>query len=130
MMRHFMIGKRRNLIATFSIAICVLAFHTDRALAVSRDYVIDPTQSSVAISGTVQATVSGIPFNSPINSQGTGTQGGNSLFTRYTGTIKTDRDVSLISFLSGSAIDANVNGNWAPLPDASSNSTAPADYGG
>jgi hypothetical protein len=102
----------------------------DRALAVTRDYTLDMTQSHVAISGTVQATVSGIPLTSTINSQGTGTQGGNSLFTRYTGTIKTDRDDSLISFLSGSAIDANVNGSWAPAADALSNTPAPADYGG
>jgi hypothetical protein len=51
------------------------------------------------------------------------------LTTQYTGTIKTDRIASAISFLSGSTIDANTNGSWKPLADGSDGSAA-ADYGG
>jgi hypothetical protein len=102
----------------------------DRADAVNRDYVIDPLQSNIAISGNVTTVYEGNTVG-PVNiaSQGTGTQGGNSLTTRYTGTILSDRENGTIQFLTGSVIDANSNGSWAPL-DGGANGTAPADYGG
>jgi hypothetical protein len=87
---------------------------------VERIYNVVPNQSSIAISGNV--TSSGM--TSSIQSQGTG-----SLTTTYTGSIRTDRGSNTVQFLSGSAIDANVSGNWQPLANGQAGS-APADYGG
>ncbi|HEX3601087.1 MAG TPA: hypothetical protein VHU84_13135, partial [Lacipirellulaceae bacterium] len=90
------------------------------ALAVERDFSVVTNQSNIAASGTV--TFSGVTSN--IQQQGTG-----SLTTNYSGTIKTDRETSSISFLTGSSVSANVNGNWKPDENAANNSQA-ADYGG
>src|SRR5262249_59389540 len=84
-----------------------------------RDFSIVTNQSSITLSGTVDSALG----SAPIQAQKTG-----SLTTGYTGTIKTDLFASGISFLSGSTIDANVNGSWMPLADATDGS-APADYG-
>jgi hypothetical protein len=97
-----------------------LVFAIGAARAAARDFNIVTNQSSIAVSGTV----SGALGTAPIQPQGTG-----SLTTQYTGTIKTDRIASGISFLSGSTIDANTNGSWKPLADGSDGSAA-ADYGG
>src|SRR5262249_26034862 len=86
---------------------------------IPRDFSIVTNQSSIALSGTVDSAFG----SATIQQQGTG-----SLTTSYTGTIKTDLFASGISFLSGSTIDANVNGNWKPLADASDGS-ASADSG-
>lgn len=95
---------------------------TSTALAVSRNYTIDQTQSSIAISGTV--------FSADLNQTRTIVeQGTGSLTSKYTGTLQTDRVTNSISFLSGSSIDATVNGNWQPKADATAGSEA-ADYGG
>jgi hypothetical protein len=88
--------------------------------ATTRDFSIVTNQSSIAISGNVDGPLG----SGTIQPQGTG-----SLTTKYTGTIKTDRSASGISFLAGSTIDANTNGNWKPLADGSDGS-ATADYGG
>jgi hypothetical protein len=97
-----------------------LVFVTGQARATARDFNIVTNQSSITASGTVTGPLG----TTPIQPQGTG-----SLTTKYTGTIKTDRFASGISFLSGSTIDANTNGSWKPLADGSDGS-APADYGG
>src|SRR5215207_2542125 len=97
-----------------------LVFVAGVARATARDFDIVTNQSSIAVSGTV----SGALGTATIQPQGTG-----SLTTQYTGTIKTDRIASGISFLSGSTIDANTNGSWEPLADGSDGSAA-ADYGG
>jgi hypothetical protein len=90
------------------------------ALAVERDFSIVTNQSSIAISGTVTTSFGTVP----IQPQGTG-----SLTTSYTGTVKTDLGTSAITFLSGSSVNANVNGNWKP--DSNANDVAAAaDYGG
>lgn len=75
--------------------------------------------SSLALSGTVSGVA--------IAQQGTG-----SLTSKYSGTIKADVDyaANTITFLGvDNSADANVTGNWAPLPGGASG-TAPADYGG
>ena len=82
------------------------------ALAVERDFSVVTNQSNIAASGTV--TFSGVTSN--IQQQGTG-----SLTTNYSGTIKTDRETSSISFLTGSSVLANVNGNWKPDENAANN---------
>lgn len=103
-------------------AVFLSAFWNAPAFAVSRDYTIDMNTSSIAISGTV--------FSADLNQTRTIVeQGAGSLTTKYTGTIKSDRQQGTIAFLAGSVIDANVSGNWRPLADAT-DGTAPADYGG
>ena len=97
-----------------------LVFVSGAARATTRDFTIVTNQSSIAISGNVDGPLG----SATIQPQGTG-----SLTTKYTGTIKTDRSASGVSFLSGSTIDANTNGNWKPLADGSDGSAA-ADYGG
>jgi hypothetical protein len=101
-------------------ALLLLAFATlsQVAPAETRIYTIDPTQSSITLSGTVISQFGA----APIQQQGTG-----SLTTDYTGTLVAERTSNSIQF-TGGAVDANVNGTWQPLPDASSGS-APADYG-
>src|SRR5262245_4985554 len=89
------------------------------AVAIQRDFTIVTNQSSIAISGNVDSALG----SSAIQQQGSG-----SLTTTYAGTIKTDLFASGISFLPGSDIDANVNGNWKPLADGTDGS-AEADYG-
>jgi len=107
------------------LAICAVllaALWSNRAWAVSRNYTIDPAQSSITISGTVFSA--DLNQTRPIVEQGPG-----SLTTKYTGTLKSERATNSISFLAGSSIDANVNGNWQPKADATSGTEA-ADYGG
>jgi hypothetical protein len=96
-----------------------MVFAASTAWAIPRDFSIVTNQSAITLSGTVDTSVG----SAPIQPQGAG-----SLTTSYTGTIKTDLFASGISFLSGSTIDANVNGSWKPLADASDGSAA-ADYG-
>src|SRR4051812_18410276 len=91
-----------------------------RAAATERDFTLVTSQSSISLSGTVTSTSFG---TAPIQPQGTG-----SLTTSYSGTIKTDRAAGEITFLDGSTVDANINGNWRPLADAS-DGPSPADYG-
>jgi hypothetical protein len=100
---------RGRLVAWFSWL--VLLFAANDAWAIPRDFSIVTNQSSITLSGTVDSAFG----SAPIQAQGSGT-------------IKTDLFASGISFLSGSTIDANENGSWKPLADASDGS-APADYG-
>jgi hypothetical protein len=103
--------------ALLSIVALLVAKSAD---AIERDFNIVTNQSSIAVSGNVDGALG----SATIQPQGTG-----SLTTKYTGAIKTDRSASGISFLTGSTIDANTNGNWKPLADGTDGSAA-ADYGG
>jgi hypothetical protein len=116
--------RSRRTISTALAALALVASWScgDLVRAVSRDYTIDMSQSSIAISGTVFSA--DLNQTRPIVEQGPG-----SLTSKYTGTLITDREIGSIALLTGSSIDANVNGNWRPLADAS-DGTAPADYGG
>jgi hypothetical protein len=105
------------LFALLSVVALLVAKSAD---AIERDFSIVANQSNITASGTVDTSFG----SATIQPQGTG-----SLTTKYTGTIKTDRSASGISFLSGSTIDANTNGSWKPLADGSDGS-ATADYGG
>jgi hypothetical protein len=105
-------------IALVAILLALLGAHS--ACAIPRDFGIVTNQSSITLSGS--ATASGI--SASIQPQGTG-----SLTTSYTGTLKTDLFANGVSFLSGSVLDANSNGNWKPLTDGTDGS-ATADYGG
>ena len=120
-MRVACISSRIKLTISPGVALILsLVFVTGSARATARDFNIVTNQSSIAISGNVNGALG----SSAIQPQGPG-----SLTTSYTGTIKTDRFASGISFLPGSTIDANINGSWRPLADAT-DGAAPADYGG
>lgn len=101
---------------SFYAAVGMLA--ATSTFAVTRTYTLVPAQSSISLSGTVTTSFG----TAPIQQQGAG-----SLTTTYAGTILADRTDTTIQFLPGGSVDANVNGNWQPLADASSGS-APADY--
>jgi hypothetical protein len=105
------------LFALLSVVAWLVAEPVD---AIERDFNIVTNQSSIAVSGNVDGALG----SATIQPQATG-----SLTTKYTGTIKTDRSASGISFLSGSSIDANTNGSWRPLADGT-DGLATADYGG
>jgi hypothetical protein len=81
-------------------------------------FTLNPNNSQLTLSGTV-------------NDGQAQQQGDGSLTTRYSGTISTDLadDLSTIRFLSdGTAINALVSGQWAPLPGGG-DGTANANYG-
>src|SRR6476659_5138305 len=107
------------LLTRFQLALLFYVALAGELHAIERDFGIVTNQSSIALSGTVTTALG----TAPIQAQGTG-----SLSTTYSGTIKTDRQAGAITFLSGSTIDANINGSWKPLSDGSDGS-APADYG-
>lgn len=115
-------GRRAVYTSLAASAVFLSALWSAPAWAVSRNYTLDPAQSSIAVSGTVD---SDLGTGKPIQTQGTG-----SLTTTYTGTINTIRLTNSIQFVAGSAVDANTNGNWKPAADGLSDTAAPADYGG
>jgi|GEM_PF-6731620 len=78
-------------------------------------FVLDAPQSALAISGTVGGA--------PLQQQGPG-----SLTTTYAGNFLINLTPQSVQFMTGGAADANTNGNWDPLPNATAG-TAPADYG-
>ncbi len=121
MMGYLSGGRGKLSVALVALGLIAFFGPHHRALAVSRDYTLDMTQSSIAVSGTVDSALGN---GKMIQEQGPG-----SLTTTYTGTIKTDRATSSIQFLSGSSVDANVSGNWQPLADGMAGSAA-ADYAG
>jgi hypothetical protein len=89
-------------------------------IAAPMTFTLDPTQSTITISGSFQN--SGLSF--PLMQQSAG-----SLTTIFGGTLKADVSGSTIQFTGGSVIDAQTNGNWQPLPGGAAGS-APADFGG
>jgi hypothetical protein len=88
-------------------------------IAAPMTFTLDPTQSTITISGSFQN--SGLSI--PLMQQSTG-----SLTTTFGGTLKADVSGSTIQFTGGSVIDAQTNGNWQPLPGGTAGS-APADFG-
>jgi hypothetical protein len=119
-MRYQCIGRRIILNASAVAALFVGWMVVGRSLAVERVYNLVTNQSNIAISGSVT--------NSSLGTAQIQAQGPGGLTTTYSGTIKTDRSPGSITFLSGSVINANVNGNWQPLPDGNAG-TFPGDYG-
>lgn len=79
-------------------------------------FTIDPTQSSVTISGTVAGGT--------IAAQAAG-----SLTAKVDGTIRATLNGGNLQFPGQSVIAAQTNGSWQPLHDGSAGS-APADFGG
>jgi hypothetical protein len=89
-----------------------------RADAAVVQYTIDPTQSSLTITGTFGGDT------------GPTQQTSGSLTTSYSGFIDADRQASSIQILISSRMNAALQGSdQAPAPDGESTSDAPADYG-
>jgi len=84
-------------------------------------FTIDPTRSSITLSGNLQ--------NSTLGTLAISAQSAGSLTTSYTGSILADLTPPYIQFPGGSTITANTNGTWKPAIGGGSGS-APADYGG
>ena len=72
---------------------------------------------------TLSGTVGGCRALQPQIPAGTG------LITKYSGTINASQAAGSIQFTGSSAITAQTNGTWAPLPGGSNAGTAPGDYG-
>ena len=89
---------------------------TYTASAQTATFQVDPTASSLTVSGTA--------LGAPIQQQGPG-----SLTTTYRGPLLVQLAPGTIQFPGGSAVTANNSGNWQPLPGGASGS-APANYGG
>ena len=83
--------------------------------AVTRDFTIDPTQSSVALSGDV----AGITFKE---------QAPGSLSTSYSGTITLGLTDATVQITAGT-MNAAVSGDWLPGPNGQGGA-APADGSG
>jgi hypothetical protein len=105
---------KRNSFLTLTLLATALNCGIFRASADT--FTIDPTQSSLTISGMVF----GIAFNP---------QGAGSLTTVYNGTIEVAQTAGTIQFSGGSLIAAQTSGSWKPL-SGGGNGSAPADYGG
>jgi hypothetical protein len=91
----------------------------DRTLLTVYSFVVDPTQSALTLSGSING--------SPIQEQGPG-----SLVTTYEGVIDADvaDDLSTIQFLNdGAAATADISGAWRPRRGGSAGSDD-ANYGG
>ncbi len=78
-------------------------------------FTVDQEASTISITGNV--------LGNPLNSQGDG-----SLSTSFAGDLHTVISDTAIAFGPDSIIDANPNGDWAPLPGGK-NGSAPADFG-
>jgi hypothetical protein len=94
----------------------LLCFFAAMGAHAAQVFTIDPTRSSLAISGNVLGSELTI-------------QGPASLTTSLLGTVRLAADGGLIEFPGDSRIVAATNGNWQPLVDGS-NGSAPASFGG
>lgn len=97
-----------------------------------------PASAAVTTNWTIQTSSSVLTLSGALSSGGTflasvATQGAGSLSSSYSGSISTEQVIGGVSpislqFLSAN-LDANVNGNWDPLPGGNTG-TGAADYGG
>src|SRR5687768_18097916 len=83
------------------------------AAAQSATFQVDPSASSLTVSGTAAGQ--------PVQQQAPG-----SLTTTYTGPLFVQLSPDFINFPGGSAVTANNSGNWQPLPGGAAGS-APAN---
>jgi hypothetical protein len=105
---------KRNQLLVLSGGIALAFFNA--AFAADVTYTLDPTASSLSVSGDLAGT--------PAQQQSAG-----SLITSYSGTIHADRGAGTIQFLSGSSLDAALQSqNQEPRSDGGSGAE-PADYG-
>jgi hypothetical protein len=114
--------KMKNLLCYGAFLLIGLQTEIQPAAAGPLPFTIDPTRSSITLSGNVYDPAEDITL--VFAAQGTG-----SLVTTYTGTIMVDLDPPNIQFPGGSSITANTSGTWQPAVGGGSGS-APADYGG
>ena len=99
----------------------------DRTLLTLTTFMIDPTLSSISLQGS-SVSYNGVPI--PVQEQGPG-----SLTTTYEGPMVTDVDVGggTITFLgsaSGTAVAADISGQWRPGIGGTPGTTDDANYGG
>jgi hypothetical protein len=110
-----------------SLVAAAVGFCVSPAHAVVTNWTVQSGSSSLALSGALS---SGGTFLASVQGQ-SGATGG--LSTSYTGSITTQQSIVGVSpadiqFLSA-LLDANVSGNWDPLPGGTTG-TAAGDYGG
>jgi hypothetical protein len=108
-----------NIFKSSAVTVCAIGFFAlagGMYSAAGTVFNIDPTQSSLTLSGSILGTT-------------VTTQGAGSLTAAYTGTIQATETVGTIQFTGQSMITAVTNGVWQPLPGGGAGSAA-ADYGG
>ena len=90
----------------------------------------EPTQPIVGSDAmfTVDSEASTINITGAVLGNALNNQGNGSLMTSFGGELHTVISESTIAFGPDSKIDANTNGDWAPLPGGK-NGSAPADFG-
>jgi hypothetical protein len=123
---------KRSFLATAAVAaLCLIATSAQAAIV---NLTIDPTASSLDLSGQINAPTIGQP-NKAYVAQGTG-----SLTTTYSGSISIDLQPGTIQMMPGSSIIAANSGNWSPAPGPGgptddpvgsfgASGTTPANYG-
>jgi hypothetical protein len=113
-----MINKPSLRRGDLGVLVLAAAFFSAKLHAAPVQFIIDPSKSSVALSGYVGSATT------PLTEQGPG-----SLTTSYSGTIVADVGSAGIQFTGGSTITAQTNGVWNPGVGGKG-ASAPADYGG
>jgi hypothetical protein len=93
----------------------------ERTLLTIYNFALDPTQSAMTLSGTIQTPIG----NGPLQEQAAG-----SLTTAYEGTVEVDLSNPNITVIpDGTNVVADISGNWQPAQGGGSGSD-PANYGG
>lgn len=105
-------SKRGFRFSALTTALALLALSAQVSAAT---FQVDPTRSSISISGTLGGFA--------IQAQEPG-----SLQTRYGGTVNATVQNGTITFTGGSLVDAQTNGFWQPKPDGTTGREW-ADYG-
>ena len=121
--RSNLYSSRMNLKQPLSctlLLLVALAVHAQPVVPAPVTFTIDPTRSSITLSGEVTIPLAGTYRFQP--------QGAGSLTTTYTGTIPVELAPPGIRFPGGGAVQANTNGSWQPTVGGGAGS-APADYG-
>jgi len=93
-----------------------------KAIGEAITFTVDPTESSLTISASLNAPLVG---NVPLVEQAPG-----SLTTVYGGTVEADVTGTTVEFVGGSSIVASNSGVWAPGLGGTNEINAPANYGG
>ena len=106
--------RKLHSFAAILAAVSLLAW-VGSAAAQSATFQVDPSASSLTVSGTAAGQ--------PVQQQAPG-----SLTTTYSGPLFVQLSPDFVNFPGGSAVTANNSGNWQPLPGGAAGS-APANYG-
>jgi hypothetical protein len=112
----------KNLMPSVALLIFALSTQIGNLKGASAVFIIDPTQSQVTLSGTLDAFGE---LSAPITAQGPG-----SLTASYAGTIDAEVNETTIQFTGSSLIEAQTNASPQQPAVGGAPGSDPADYGG